>query len=146
MAVGAVNGDSKADIAVSAYAEDVGSNVRQGRAYVFSGADGSLLFTLDTLNPQAHANFGRSVAMGEVNGDGRADIALGAYGEDVGGNADQGRAYVFSPPPAPVGGIAQLPAAVDSSSRNYGALAALAAVSLAAIAAGGWCARRRRLG
>ncbi len=96
LAMGDVNGDGKADIAVGAYGEDVGGNEDQGRAYVFSGADGSLLFTLDTPTPQAHAAFGFSVAMGDVNGDGKADIAVGAYGEDVGGNVDQGRAYAFS--------------------------------------------------
>jgi subtilisin family serine protease len=91
-----VNGDGKADIAVGAYSEGVGGNSGQGRAYVFSGADGSLLFTLDTPNPQADLYFGRPLAMGDTNGDGKADIAVGASLEDVGGNSDQGRAYVFS--------------------------------------------------
>ncbi|TEU13940.1 MAG: hypothetical protein E3J25_05335, partial [Anaerolineales bacterium] len=40
--------------------------------------------------------FGGSVAVGDVNGDGKADMAIGAPWEDVGGNAEQGRAYVFS--------------------------------------------------
>ncbi len=96
MAVGDVNGDGKADIAVGAEEEDVGANPNQGRAYVFSGADGSLLLTLDTPNPQYSARFGRGVAVGEVNGDGKADIAVGAYWEDVDSGWDQGRAYVFS--------------------------------------------------
>jgi hypothetical protein len=93
-AVGDVDGDGKGDIAVGAYQEDVGANVNQGRAYVFSGADGSLLFTLDTPNPQSPAYFGVSVAIGDVNGDGKGDVAVGATVENVGGN--RGRAYVFS--------------------------------------------------
>jgi len=96
LAVGDVNGDGRGDVAVGAYGENVGANGSQGRAYVFSGGDGSLLFTLDTPNPLYGAYFGRSVAVGEVNGDGKADVAVGALYEDVGGNDDQGRAYVFS--------------------------------------------------
>jgi hypothetical protein len=97
VAVGDVNGDGRGDIAVGARSEDVvGGIADQGQAYVFSGADGSLLFTLDIPNPEAGAFFGHSVAVGDVNGDGKGEIAVGAFGEDVGGNADQGRAYVFS--------------------------------------------------
>ena len=96
VAVGDVNGDGKADIAVGAVTENVGGNPWQGRAYVFSGDDGSLLFTLDTPNPQEYANFGQSVAVGDVNGDGKEDIAVGADDEDAGAIPDAGRAYVFS--------------------------------------------------
>jgi hypothetical protein len=96
VALGDVNGDGNADIGVGAFQEDVGLNPNQGRAYVFSGTDGSLLLTLDSPNPQAWADFGLSVAMGDVNGDGKADIGVGAPLEDVSGNSDQGRGYVFS--------------------------------------------------
>jgi hypothetical protein len=43
----------------------------------------------------------------------------------------------------PVGGIAQLPDVSDSSGRSYIALAALGALALVALTAGGWYARRR---
>src|SRR3990172_3652838 len=96
VAVGSMDGDGIADVVVGAYAEDVGGNANQGRAYAFSGADRSLLLTLDTPDPQAGAWFGNEVAIGRVDGDGTRDIVVSALGEDVGGNTDQGRAYVFS--------------------------------------------------
>ncbi|GAG43705.1 unnamed protein product, partial [marine sediment metagenome] len=48
--------------------------------------------------------------------------------------------------PQPVGGIAEVPDVSDSAGRNYAALAALAAAAVVALGAGGWYARRRRLG
>ena len=96
VAVGDVNADGRGDIAVGASSEQVGANSTQGRAYVFSGANRSLLLALDTPNPQAIAYFGSPVAVGDVNGDGVGDIAVGASSETVGGNVAQGRAYVFS--------------------------------------------------
>lgn len=38
---------------------------------------------------------GRSVAVGNVNGNGPRDIIVGAYGADVGGSSDVGKTYVF---------------------------------------------------
>ena len=97
VAVGDVNGDGKRDIAVGAPSEDVGGNTDQGRAYVFSGAGGSRLLFLGyrpTLKRTKRS--ASSVAAGDMNGDAKADIAVGAPSEDVSGNTDQGRAYVFS--------------------------------------------------
>ncbi len=114
LAVGDVNGDGKGDIAVGVPWEPVGGH-QQGRAYVFSGANGSLLFALDTPNPQPSGGFGYSVAMGDVDGDGKADIAVGANEEDVGGNTDQRRAYVFS------GADGSLLFTLDSPNQQAGA-------------------------
>jgi len=105
----------------------------------------TLLLVLDTPNPQQWAEFGYSLAMGDVNGDGKGDIAVGAQLEDVGGNVNQGRVYVFSPPPPYVGGIAEVPDTASSSAANHVPLAALAAAALVAVTAGAWYARRRPL-
>jgi hypothetical protein len=161
LAMGDVIGDGKADIAVGAHFEKVNGNISQGRAYIFSGVDGSVLLTLNTPNPQVQAGFGSSVAAGDVNGDGKGDIAVAAPWEDVGGIEFQGRAYVFSAPtptptptrPPGVGGAVNLPPAAiaaesdaqaERSGWPVGAYAALGGMAVV-VAVGGWYARRRRL-
>ncbi len=73
---GDVNGDGINDLVVGApYAKSVFST--PGRAYVYSGLDLSLLYTLTGTN--SLEEFGWSVAIVEdVTGDGRDDIAVGA--------------------------------------------------------------------
>ena len=94
---GDVNGDGVPDFIVGAFNDDpAGSGSDAGSAYVFSGADGSLLYqvTGDTVAD----NLGHSVSgAGDVNGDGKADFIVGASLDDpVGGGINAGSAYVFS--------------------------------------------------
>ncbi|MCH8902133.1 MAG: FG-GAP repeat protein [Chloroflexi bacterium] len=96
VAMADIDGDGEAEVVVGARLEDVDGNVDQGRVYVFSGGTGELLYTLDTPNPEPGAWFGAAVAMGDMDGDGWADIAVAARLEDVGDNETQGRVYVFS--------------------------------------------------
>ncbi len=73
--VGDVNGDGVPDVAVGAATTNVGSLVSAGRLYVFSGADGSTLFTLDgTIAHEALANVVEAV--GDMDRDGHADILV----------------------------------------------------------------------
>jgi hypothetical protein len=95
IAAGDIDGDGRAEIVVGAPDEDVGMTTVQGRAYVYSGATGALMKTLDSLNPETSGTFGGSVAVGRINAGTVADIVVGASGETVDGVSEQGRAYVF---------------------------------------------------
>jgi len=87
---GDVNGDGHADVIAGA----PGAAKGHGQALVFSGKDGSVL---RTFQGEARGdNFGRKVASaGDADGDGCADLLVGADGCDALG-ADSGRAYLFS--------------------------------------------------
>ena len=65
-----------------------------GKAFVYSGRNGKVLLTLNAEDPGD--SFGRHVdGVGDVNGDGYADVIVGAPGNSAGGK-DAGRAYVYS--------------------------------------------------
>jgi hypothetical protein len=83
-----ISGDT---IIVGARNHDVGGNSLQGSAYVFvqSGASWTQQQQLIASDGAAFDNFGISVA---ISGD---TIIVGAFQDDVGGNTDQGSAYIF---------------------------------------------------
>jgi hypothetical protein len=92
-----VNGDGVPDLLIGAPFQDVGANTNQGQAFVFSGATGLLLRTLEDPTPQANAGFGDALAdAGDVNADEVPDLLIGAPFQNVGSNAEQGQAFVFS--------------------------------------------------
>ncbi|RMF18137.1 MAG: hypothetical protein D6761_03215 [Candidatus Dadabacteria bacterium] len=93
---GDVNGDGYADVIVGAQNHDTG-NSAAGRAYVYYGSATGLSLTAPDIRDGEGAidNFGRSVAgAGDVNGDGYADVIIGAPLHDTGGN-NAGRVYVY---------------------------------------------------
>ncbi len=86
---GDINADGINDVLAGAVLEPGG-----GAAFVFSGADGSTLLTLNGEN--AGDQFGYAVSSaGDVNSDGVPDILVGASQNDNQG-AQSGRAYVYS--------------------------------------------------
>jgi len=65
-----------------------------GKAYVYSGKDGKILLTLGAGDP--NEAFGRHVSgVGDINGDGYADVIIGAPGNNTAGKG-AGRVYVYS--------------------------------------------------
>jgi hypothetical protein len=104
--VGDVDGDNVSDYLIGAYdfqvryAPPVNLSEHEGRAFVFSGKSGKLLFTLGTPGPMPYAAFGFSVASaGDVNKDGTPDFFIGAFGYGGTGplgHGGSGKAFVFS--------------------------------------------------
>jgi len=105
MASGDLNGDGFADIAVGAPGEKVGSVSDAGSAHVLYGsadglqAAGAQMWTQDSANVEGKCEtgdaFGSAVAIGDFNHDGRADLAVGAPGEDLEPVVDAGMVNVL---------------------------------------------------
>lgn len=92
---GDVNGDGRADFVVGDQYADP-SQANAGSAWVYSGANGSLIWQKNGV--VASDLLGGSVAgAGDVNGDGRPDVIIGARLTDNGG-VNSGSAWVCSGP------------------------------------------------
>ena len=90
--VGDADGDGTPDFLVGVYNEASST----GRAYYYSGADGSVIRTFTSPNAQTSGFFAVSVAAaGDANGDGTPDFLAASY-HPAGGFAFAGRAYLIS--------------------------------------------------
>src|SRR5262249_36074544 len=91
-----VNGDGYDDVAVGA--PTIGSD--PGHVYLYGGSSGGMTFDPlhgDATNGGAVDGFGASVAMaGDYNGDGYADVAVGAPLTPFGATPNCGKAYLGS--------------------------------------------------
>ena len=106
---GDVNGDGLADLIVGAYRAAPGGHSNAGESYVvFGKADTAPVnlsavvagiggFVINGIDPGDRSGISVSGA-GDVNGDGLADLIVGASHADPGGNSFAGESYVvFSP-------------------------------------------------
>ncbi len=101
--IGDLNGDGTSDIAVGATGDDSGSFGSSGAVHILlMNDDGSVERTIEIDSTTANGpdlsssdSFGSSIAnIGDLNGDGTSDIAVGAIGDDDGGD-DSGAVHIL---------------------------------------------------
>jgi len=100
---GDVNGDGLADLIVGAHGADPNDKTDSGESYVVFGKAnvntvdlgnlGGGGFPIDGIDVSDFSGFSVSGA-GDVNGDGLADLIVGAFGGDPNGDRDAGESYV----------------------------------------------------
>ena len=97
MSPGDINKDGTPDILVGAPYHDVGKNLEQGMAFVFSGVDGKLLYELHDPFPRPYAAFGMVMTeTSDVNLDKVPEILVGAPYQTVDEYHVQGEVFLFN--------------------------------------------------
>ncbi|MBP7156823.1 MAG: FG-GAP repeat protein, partial [Flavobacteriales bacterium] len=93
---GDVNGDGYSDVIVGDWRDEMGPEISEGSAFIFHGSPAGVNIVPATIiqGNQAGAKLGRSVSTaGDVNGDGYADVIIGAQGY-TNGQANEGAAFL----------------------------------------------------
>lgn len=94
-AIGDLNGDALPDLALGVASATVDGLAQAGRIDIFWAPAFAEHTELTSPTPQASAFFGSALAIGDVNGDGLADLVEGSGRADVDGLENAGRVHVF---------------------------------------------------
>ena len=129
---GDVNGDGYADVIVGAhgYGNPVPASY-EGAFFVYHGSASGISTTADAMaeSNQANAQLGWSLSgAGDVNGDGYADVIVGAYNYDNGEN-DEGAAFVYHGSAAGLNTVAAAMVEPDQANARLGQSVSGAATS-----------------
>ncbi|MGH3390324.1 MAG: hypothetical protein ACRDOO_15755 [Actinomadura sp.] len=109
LAVGNFDGDGFADVAVGVPDEAPGSAAAGGSVMIFPGASSALDTGYQVQESQggeaitAGDKFGSALATGDANGDGNADLLVGAPGKSYGSATAAGAGFLFSGGPRETG-------------------------------------------
>lgn len=94
--VGDVNNDGTPDAIVGAPRQAVSGTNRAGKAYLFSGANGSVIDVMTGAGEDPGLFGGAVAGVGDLVGNNVPDFVVGAYREDVGGVSSSGRVYLIN--------------------------------------------------
>lgn len=92
---GDVNGDGFADVYSNGFGQNGPTGDGEGRAWVFNGKTGALLYPLLDPTPELGGQFGWSLARTSYNADATPDLYVGQSPHHVAGSIESGGTYVF---------------------------------------------------
>ncbi|WP_369171028.1 hypothetical protein AB5J49_25675 [Streptomyces sp. R28] len=124
------NGDGRVDLAIGAPGATVGGQAKAGAVSVVYGSSTGLKTSTRTLITQNTAGvpgaaeaedaFGSAVTSADLNTDGYADLLIGAPGEDVDGDTNDGTVVVIWGSASGLSGARSVPNPNDTDLDRYG--------------------------
>jgi len=108
VASGDIDRDGYSDVIVGARGDFTASD-NKGLVYIYKGSKAGLSTTPSVVleSEQPKSEFGRTLIAGDINGDGYADVIVGAHGFNAGAGTHQGKVYIYLGGPK---GISSTPA------------------------------------